>query len=317
MNISVTCNYLGAEPSAAHESSILEFAFREDSDVNMYETRVEDLPEALRQKITVLEDAAALHRRIAAEFADLLEQKMRTSDILTVILPVGPLDYGCFVDEVNRRGLSCRKLRTINMDEYLNEHDKLIPVEHPLSFRRFMEENFFSRLDPDKRPLPENIVFPEPDAPERVTDLIDSIGGADVCWGGFGITGHVAFNDPPRLLGEPEDLDSFRQCRTRKLTISDMSLAQMAMGGTNGNLELIPRRAVTLGMYEMLRSKRFHCTFMRNWHAALWRRAFLGPVTPEFPGSLLQEHPNLSITMTTLAAAPPAVNTAQATGEKP
>jgi glucosamine-6-phosphate deaminase len=55
---------------------------------------------------------------------------------------------------------------------------------------------------------------------------------------------------------------------------------------------------------------------MRNWHAGLWRRAFLGPVTQEFPGSLLQEHPNLTITMTELAAAVPMVHTAQATGEK-
>ena len=42
----------------------------------------------------------------------------------------------------------------------------------------------------------------------------------------------------------------------------------------------------------------------------------LGPVTSEFPGSLLQEHPNLSITLTKLAAAPPMIDTAQATGEE-
>ena len=68
-------------------------------------------------------------------------------------------------------------------------------------------------------------------------------------------------------------------------------------------------------MYEMLKSKRFHLTFMRSWHAGLWRRALLGPVTQEFPGSLLQEHQNCYVTMTELAAAPPLVNTAQATGE--
>ena len=90
----------------------------------------------------------------------------------------------------------------------------------------------------------------------------------------------------------------------------------MAIGGTNGNMELIPNRAVTVGMYEMLKSKRFHMTLMRNWHAGLWRRALLGPVTTGFPASLLQEHPDMTITMTELAAAPPMIQTAQATGEK-
>ncbi len=202
------------------------------------------------------------------------------------------------------------------MDEYLEEDDTLVPLGHPLSFRRFMETTFFSLLPDDVRPLPENIIFPDPDNPGRVTELLDSIGGADICWAGFGITGHVAFNDPPQMTGEPTDLESFRGCRTRKVTICPVSMAQMAMGGTNGNMEAIPSRAVTVGMHELVQAKRFRLTFMRNWHAGLWRRALLGPVTSAFPGSLLQEHPDLTVTMTELAAAVPLVNTAQATGEE-
>jgi hypothetical protein len=55
---------------------------------------------------------------------------------------------------------------------------------------------------------------------------------------------------------------------------------------------------------------------MRSWHAGLWRRALFGPVTTAFPGSLVQEHPNLAVTMTELAARPPLINTSQATGEE-
>lgn len=284
--------------------------------MDIYATTVKDLPPALRDKITVVANVDALNRLVAREFADLLEAKQRQGEMLTAICPVGPLDYRCVAEEVAARGLSCRHLRTVNMDEYLDAHDRLIPVEHPLSFRRFMEETFFAHLPHDARPLPENVIFPDPDEPERVTELIDAIGGADICWAGFGITGHVAFNDPPAMLGEPTGLANYRQSKTRKLTISPMSTAQMAIGGTNGNVEVLPTRAVTVGMYELLKTKRFHCTFMRSWHAGLWRRAFLGPVTETFPGSLLQEHPNLAITMTELAAAPPLVNTAQATGEE-
>ncbi|MBT3379389.1 MAG: glucosamine-6-phosphate isomerase [Lentisphaerae bacterium] len=284
--------------------------------MSVYDVTVEELPSGLAGRVCVQDSAEVLQKAVAAEFADLLADAAQKGDMLTLICPVGPLNYRFFADEVIRRGLSCRHLRTVNMDEYLDDNDRLIPIDHPLSFRRFMEETFFAHLPTERRPLPENIVFPDPAAPERVTELIDEIGGADMCWAGFGITGHVAFNDPPSMLGEPDSLESFRQCKTRTLTISPMSTAQMAMGGTNGNMEILPTRAVTVGMYEMLKSKRFHCTFMRSWHAGLWRRAFLGPITQTFPGSLLQEHPNLWISMTQLAATPPLVNTAQATGEE-
>jgi glucosamine-6-phosphate deaminase len=284
--------------------------------MDIYSFEVEDLPQALRERITVVANIDALNREVAVEFADALEEKQAAGEMLTVIAPVGPLDYRYFAAEVKRRSLSCRHLRTINMDEYLDEQDRLIAADHPLSFRRFMEQTFFSQLDPQARPKPENVIFPDPRRPETVTELIDRIGGADICWGGLGITGHFAFNDPPAMLGEAEDLESFRNCKTRKLTISPMSRAQMAMGGTNGNLEILPERAVTLGMYEMLKSKRVHLTFMRSWHAGLWRRALLGEVSSAFPGSLIQEHPNYSVIMTGLAAAAPLLNVAQATGEE-
>ncbi|MBN2449906.1 MAG: hypothetical protein JXR77_05935 [Lentisphaeria bacterium] len=281
-----------------------------------YAVRVDALPSPWRERVRVVPAAADLHRLVAGEFAELLGEARTQGRMLTVICPVGPLDYGCFVDEIVRRNLSCDNLRTLNMDEYLDDRDRLVPLDHPLSFRRFMQEQFFSRLPARLRPAPENILFPDPDEPERTTELVDAIGGADICWGGLGITGHVAFNDPPAMLGEATDLDSLRRCRTRRLTISPMSTAQMLLGGTNGNAAILPRRAVTLGMYELLRSRRFHLTLMRNWHAGLWRRALLGPVSSDFPGSLLQEHPCLNVTMTRLAAAPPRVHTAQATGEE-
>lgn len=284
--------------------------------MNIYEQRISDLPQLLLNKLSVVKNVEALNRKVAEEFCSLLEIKQNKDELLTVICPVGPLDYRYFAAEVKKRGLHCRNLRTINMDEYLDEHDRIIPISHPLSFRRFMDESFFSLLDEKDRPFPENIIFPDPDAPGKVTGLIDAIGGADICWAGFGITGHVAFNDPPQMTGEPVDLPSFMNCKTRKITICPMATAQMAMGGTNGNLEILPTRAITIGMYEMLKSKKFHLTFMRNWHAGLWRRALQGPVTSDFPGSLLQQHPNLVITMTELAAALPMVNTAQATGEE-
>ena len=290
--------------------------FSTKPDMSIYEKSVDELPASIRHKITVVASNSALNRQIAVEFADALAEKQKHGEMLTIICPVGQVNYAGFAEEVKRRGLSCRNLRTINMDEYVDENDQLIDARHPLSFQGFMEECFFSHLAPEDRPLPENVLFPDPNAPEKLTDLIDAIGGADLCWAGFGITGHIAFNDPPAMIGEPTDLASFRNCKTRVLDCSRMSTAQMAMGGTHGNLDIVPERAVTIGMYERLKTRHYHMIFTRNWHQGLWRRALLGPVTPEFPGSLLQDHPNLSVTLTELAAQQPLFNALQDTGEE-
>jgi len=282
---------------------------------DIYATREEDFCHFTTIPITVVKDHDALNRRMAAEFVSLLRAKAERNEMLTAILPVGPLDYTHFAEAVTREGLSCKNLIAYNMDEYLDENDELISTDHPLSFRRYMEESFYSRLSADARPLPENVRMPDPKEPERTTAFFESIGGADIVWGGFGLTGHFAFNDPPEP-GEDDSVEAVRDSRTRCVTICRESMAQMAIGGTNGNIDIIPKRAITLGMYELSLSKKVHMTFMRSWHAGVWRRAFFGPVTPRCPGSFLQEHPNIEITMSEIAAQPPLINVTQATGEE-
>ena len=78
----------------------------------------------------------------------------------------------------------------------------------------------------------------------------------------------------------------------------------------------MPRRAVTLGMKEILASKEICLTFMRNWHAGTMRRALFGPVARDCPGSLVQEHPNVEVLITGLAADPPTFDLIMDTGEE-
>ncbi len=284
--------------------------------MNIYSKTIKEISEPLKSNTKVFKDFGAINAYYAADFCDELEKKQQAGEMLNVICPVGPVDYSYFAAEANRRQLSCRNLRMINMDEYIGEDGKLIPESHPLSFRRFMNDKFYNLIPEDRAPLAENRIFPDPQAPEKITELIDEIGGADLVWCGMGITGHVAFNDPPAMLGEKDELESFRNSKTRIVVTSPMSNAQMAMGGTNGVHEIIPETAVTIGVYELYKTRKFCWTFMRSWHAWLWRRAIFGPIDRNFPGSIMQDHPNLHMNLTEIAAAVPMIDTQQATGEK-
>lgn len=260
---------------------------------------------------TRVPDLDALNRRVAHEVVSALEIAARRGRKLLVICPVGPLDYSYWAELMNERQTEGARLMTICMDEYLDgERDAWIDEEHPLSFRRFMRENFFNKLR-DGTQLPEkNIHYPCPESPEETTALIEAHGGADLCFGGMGITGHLAFNDPPEV-GVRVSNDEVRNWRTRVVTICRESQAQMCLGGTGGNWDIIPRRAVTLGLYEILLSHKIHLTFMRNWHAGVLRRALFGPVSGACPGSFVQTHSNVEVTLTELAARVPLIQVEQ------
>jgi glucosamine-6-phosphate deaminase len=255
-------------------------------------------------------DVPSLNRLVAEELVSMLRGAAAQKKTLMVICPVGPLDYSSWVERLNQEQIDGSLLITVNMDEYLGEEGGLLEESHPLSFRRFMRDQLFSRLRGKARVPDENIYFPSPDAPERTTRLIESHGGADVCYGGLGLTGHFAFNDPPGPSEACND-EEVRNSRTRVVTICPESQAQMCMGGTAGNWEIIPKQAITLGMHELLLSKKIHLTFMRSWHAGVLRRALFGEVSGRCPGSFIQQHPHVKVTMTELAATVPPLHVAQ------
>ncbi len=286
----------------------------DDLNANYYDLTVDQFTKAKPWQFNVATNVDALNRLIAQEAAMAIAEAGQAGHKILIITPVGPLDYTYWAQACNAGGISCEPLITLNMDDYLDGHGNCIDAGHPLSFRCFIDQTFIQKLDPALRPDPKNVRFPDPHEPQATTALIESFGGADLCYGGMGITGHFAFNDPPEP-DQPCVDEVVRSSRTRCVNIMRESQAQMCMGGTHGNWEIIPRRAVTLGMYELLMSKKIHLTFMRSWHAGVLRRALFGPVSGRCPGSFIQEHPNVEVTLTEVAAAVPIMNVAQARGE--
>ena len=284
--------------------------------MDFYALPCEQFSEHRPWKFNLVDDVAALNRLAAREAVGAIRAAGRAGRQVLLVLPVGPLDFSYWAALCNQQKISCAPLVTVNMDEYLDDRTGgLIARDHPLSFCRFIDQTLLANIEPRLRPDPANIHFSDPAEPEKTTALIESHGGADLCFGGCGITGHFAFNDPPEPDG-PCDDEAVRTSRTRTLTIMRESRTQMCMGGTNGNWDILPRRAVTLGMHELLMSKKIHLTFMRSWQAGVLRRVLFGPVTGRCPGSFIQEHPNVEVTLTRRAAAVPVLNVSQATGEE-
>lgn len=257
--------------------------------------------------LTVLPDSDA----VIARFADDLLAQYRAARgagrcPVVFIVPVGPVgQFDLLARRCNAEGESLRDLVLVNMDEYLTADGRdWIPTSDPLSFRRHMAAHFYDLLEPGLAPPPDQRVFPHPRDPDAIGRRIAGWGGVDVCFGGVGITGHLAFNDPPES-GEEVSLSEFRVRPTRVVRLARETVVINAVTGARGNLERIPKLAVTVGMQEILDSRKVRIYMNRPWQAAIVRKILHGPVTPAVPASLLQTHPDAHLTIADYVGEPP------------
>jgi glucosamine-6-phosphate deaminase len=255
-------------------------------------------------KVRANGDAASIARDMAEAILEEIRRAEKESRGATLIIPVGPVDqFPILARMVNEQKISCRETVFINMDEYLTDDDRWLPEDHPLSFRGFMTRRFYQLIEPSLAPPPENRVVPDPQDPGAIRKIIDSRGGVDACFGGVGINGHIAFNEPPES-GEAVSLDEFAALPTRVLTLSreTRTINSVTVGG---EICVVPKRAVTIGMREILASRhlRFYCN--RSWQSAVVRRVLHGPISVACPASLLRTHADASLTIADYVAAAP------------
>lgn len=280
--------------------------------IDYYAIRPEEFSLHSRFKFNLLKTHANLCQLFARELVDLIKTNLSRGEMTKVILPVGPLDYSAFAELCNQERVSCESLVVFSMDEYANADGSAVSVDHPLSFRAFYQRNLLGLLDPELKLPPEQLILPDPENLELVQQKMVQYGPIDICYGGFGINGHIAFNSPPL---QETDVETFRNTSTRIVVPREGDVIQMAIGGTAGNLEIIPPKAATLGMKELLSARHMHLTFMRSWHAGVLRRGLFGPVTASFPGSLVQLHPSVTVSVTEIAAKVPPFSILQSPGK--
>ncbi len=254
------------------------------------------LGEGTRIGVTILPDAAAL----TAAFADALLAEYRAAKAagrarVVFIVPVGPVgQYDILAETCAAQGIALRELLLIGMDEYLTPSGEWIAEGDPLSFRRHMRLHLTERMAAGAAP---DVVFPDPRDLGAVPRLIAGHGGVDVCFGGVGIAGHLAFNEPPEP-GEAMGVEAFAALPTRVQRLSRETRTINAVTATRGAIELIPEYAVTVGMREILGARKLRLFLNRPWQTAILRKALHGPVTPAVPASLIQRHPDCALTIT-------------------
>jgi len=252
-------------------------------------------------KVRIGGDAPLVAEKFALWMLEEIRQAQAESRNATLIVPVGPVDqFPLLAERINASRLDCREVALINMDEYLDDDDRWLPLDHPLSFRGFMNRQFYDLLDPALAPRIANRIFPDPQNPGAVAEVISARGGVDACFGGIGINGHLAFNEPPEP-GATLSVEQFAALPTRCLDLAreTRTINSVTVGG---EITIVPRRAVTVGMREILGSRRLRFCCNRPWQRAVVRRALYGAIAAACPASLLRLHADAELLLADFVA---------------
>ena len=260
--------------------------------MNYYQISAEELGKNAKVPLLKLGDSGEVFYEIALEMVNEIEKNNAIGRRTVFICPVGPVgQYPIFVRLVNERRLSLKNCWFINMDEYLTDDGEWIDESSALSFHGFMNRTVYSKIDPELV-MPENQrIFPDPHDPDHIAKVIDELGGVDIAFGGIGINGHLAFNESQDEL-TPEE---FAALHTRVLAISRETRTANAIGDLNGAIDAMPKKAVTIGMAEILGAKKIRLGVFRDWHRSVVRQAAYGEVSAHFPATLIQRHPDAMI----------------------
>jgi len=229
--------------------------------------------------------------RAAALVARIIAKELRAKPGLVLGLATGrTMDrvyqdlVGLHVDE----GLDFSRCRTFNLDEYIG-----LPEGHPGSYRSYMEERLFSRVNlrAGNTHLPDGLC---PDLAAEAAGYearIRDLGGIDLQLLGLGVDGHIGFNEPLSAL----------LSRTREKALTPATRAQNAalFAGDPGG---VPRRALTMGVGTIMDARRCLLLATGPAKAAILAKALEGPITAMVTASALQLHPRCQVIVDEAAA---------------
>jgi glucosamine-6-phosphate deaminase len=260
----------------------------------------------LRVPFRLCRYSAALGQIMARELADEIKQHNESGEITRAIIPCGPNSwYHPFTDLVNREQVSLRNLVVFHMDECLDWQGRELPRRHPYNFRNFMEEQFYAPVEPDLAVPEGNRNWLNANNVEEVKDQVWSA-PIDITYGGWGQDGHIAYNQARRHPFSHVTIDDVRKSTVRVQENNFDTIIALGQRTFGAAYQFVPPMSVTLGIKECLSAKRVRLfSDTGAWKQTALRVALFGPITPEYPITLLQEHPDALITATVATATHP------------
>jgi glucosamine-6-phosphate deaminase len=239
-------------------------------------------------EVIVSSSAEELGKESARLGADTLRIAISERGEASIIVATGVSQFATLAALLTEPDIDWTKVTGFHLDEYIG-----LPVSHPASFRGYLKKRLV-----DLVPLAEfHYIDGEGDAQVECDRLGDIICQHDiaVAFIGVGENGHLAFNDPPA------DFETERPYLI--VDLDDDCRRQQSGEGWFATFDDVPRQAISMSVQQILKSRTIICSALEDRKAVAVQAALKGPITPDLPASILQQHPSTTIFLDDAAAA--------------
>jgi glucosamine-6-phosphate deaminase len=248
-------------------------------------------------KIRIIDDESNFFFLFATHVVAGIKQAADEGRQYVIILPAPWPHYRWVAHMINSMNIDCRHVHTFNMDEWADQDGNEAPITWPGGFRYWMWKDLFSQINPALRMPEKQIHFPGRKNIKHYSQMIEDLGGADVCYGGIGWCGHIGFFESH--LGEEfgNDIKAYLRAGARLVELHPLTIMQSCVYADNagaGDWAYVPSKAYTIGPRDLKNSKLvsfWNAGYAGGgfaWQKFITRLAVHGPVTPLVPSSILQ-----------------------------
>ncbi|KGX92312.1 glucosamine-6-phosphate deaminase [Pontibacillus halophilus JSM 076056 = DSM 19796] len=221
--------------------------------------------------------------------AAMIETYVRANPTCVLGLATGGTPLGTYQKLIlghEQKGTDYSRVSAFNLDEYVG-----LEASHPQSYHTYMQEHLYRYINVDaiRQYIPNGKAVNMEDECERYESLLDEIGPPDIQLLGIGENGHIGFNEPG------SDLDGLTH------TVELAESTRQANARYFPSIEDVPKRAITMGIGSILKSKHILLLASGSRKAMAIKRLVSEEVQSTFPASVLHQHPHVTLLVDRLA----------------
>ena len=242
-------------------------------------------------KVIVARDTEEMARSAAAYAAEGIMDAIAERGEARIIVATGASQFEFLAALTDIQGIDWRCVTGFHLDEYVG-----LPVAHKASFRNYLRQRFIGALPVPLKTFHE-VDGEAADPAAECVRLQELVGAApvDVACVGIGENGHLAFNDPPADFDTPAAF--------LVVELDEACRRQQVGEGWFATLDDVPKRALSMSVPQIMKSRRIVCTVPDSRKADAARNVVEGPVSNLCPASILQRHPDCSLFLDPASAA--------------
>jgi glucosamine-6-phosphate deaminase len=230
--------------------------------------------------VSVLPTREALGRAAGGLAARHLRGVLESHPDATLMLAAAPSQATTLAALATEPDIDWSRVNAFHMDEYLG-----LDPEAPQGFGSWLQRSFVSYVPSMTFHRMSVVGDPHLDAEAYAAQLPRGL--FDLVLLGLGVNGHLAFNDPPARLDDPQD--------TRVVELDDVSRRQQVDEGHFRTVEAVPRRAITVTIPRLLRARHVVASVPGAEKRDAVRATLTAPVGPDHPGTALRTHPDVAL----------------------